>query len=58
MAKWNKLLLITASIGLLAACGNGDGETVDDSGEVVEPADETDEESDMEMDDYEDDEDE
>ncbi|EXJ23191.1 hypothetical protein ADIAL_1338 [Alkalibacterium sp. AK22] len=51
MAKWNRLLLITASIGLLAACGNGDGETVDDSGEVVEPAEETEEDADMDMDD-------
>ncbi|GEK91389.1 hypothetical protein [Alkalibacterium kapii] len=26
MIKWNKLALITASMGLLAACGNGDSE--------------------------------
>lgn len=41
MKKWNKLLLITASMGLLAACGNDEetaDETVDESGEVVEEA--------------------
>lgn len=46
MIKWNKLLLITASMGLLAACGNDEDtadETVDDSGEVVEEAEETEE---------------
>ncbi|MCC5894656.1 MAG: hypothetical protein JJU16_04275 [Alkalibacterium sp.] len=49
MVKWNRLLLITASMGLLAACGNGDDsatedETVDETGEVVEESNEETEE--------------
>lgn len=48
MIKWNKLLLITASMGLLAACGN-DEDAVDDSeDEVVEEANgDTEEDSDV-----------
>lgn len=38
MLKWNKLLLITASMGLLAACGTDDAdeEVTDDTEEVTE----------------------
>lgn len=33
MVKWNKLLLITASMGLLAACGNGEETDTEDTTE-------------------------
>ncbi|MFO8070082.1 MAG: polymer-forming cytoskeletal protein [Alkalibacterium sp.] len=37
MVKWNKLLLITASMGLLAACGDDtEDEVTDDTEEVAE----------------------
>ncbi|OJF95359.1 hypothetical protein [Alkalibacterium sp. 20] len=40
MLKWNKLLLLTASMGLLAACGTDDAEeeVTDDTEEVTEDA--------------------
>lgn len=43
MIKWNKLALITASMGLLAACGNGDSEedTTEDTEQVAEESDAT-----------------
>ncbi|MDN6293702.1 MAG: hypothetical protein L0J40_03635, partial [Alkalibacterium sp.] len=42
MIKWNKLALITASMGLLAACGNGDSEedTTEDTEQVAEESNE------------------
>ena len=40
MVKWNKLLLITASMGLLAACDNG--ATEEDTGADTEETAETD----------------
>jgi len=48
MMKWNKLLLITASMGLLAACADegADEEVTDDTEEVAEDTEETSEESD------------
>ncbi|WP_146880632.1 hypothetical protein, partial [Alkalibacterium putridalgicola] len=52
MMKWNKLLLITASMGLLAACGNGetDEEVTDDTEEVTEDTGEETEETTEESD--------
>ena len=41
MAKWNKLLLITASMGLLAACGDDTEEEVTDDTEMEEDTDAT-----------------
>ena len=48
MVKWNKLFLITASMGLLAACGNGDTdeEVTEDTEEVAEDTTEDTEETD------------
>lgn len=42
MVKWNKLLLITASMGLLAACNNGD-EAAEETEVVADDTEETEE---------------
>lgn len=49
MVKWNRLLMITASLGLLAACGNGDDTAAEDETEEVaeDTTDETGEDSDV-----------